>query len=249
MKELLKIQNQGAELLVDSRDAAKLLGIDHLSLCVDMDNHPRELEQLGVFRFQIEKPPKGSTGGRPKKFALLNFDQIIYLLTITQTTIQTRDLRVKLIIAFRNARQKLRPVDAILLSIPEGWKKTFKDEFYIALLRLYGEKFDASKNKKSWVGGWTNKFIYQPIYENLPVELKAKRSAYCTSTGKEIDWIKLHQFIEKHAKRSLEDHMTKVTGLLQAASSRMHFVELFAAVFWGQKQLLLGNSEFLSEFT
>jgi hypothetical protein len=165
-------------------------------LCMFLDRPPIKVSSASI-------RPKSSAGGRPQKFALLNFDQIIYLLTITQTTIQTRDLRVKLIIAFGNARQKLRPVDAILLSIPEGWKKTFKDEFYIALLRLYGEKFDASKNKKSWVRGWTNKFIYQPIYENLPAELKAKRSAYCTPTGKEIDWIKLHQFIEKHVKRSL----------------------------------------------
>jgi len=238
MEEFLAIHNQGAELRADSRDVAKVLGIDHESLLVDLDRHPRELEQLGHFRLEVGdgiKRPQG--GGRQQKFAYLNFDQILYLLTITRATTQTREFRVRLILAFKRARQSLRPVDKILLSIPVVWQKTFKDDFYVALLRLYGDKFDASENKPSWVGVWTNKFIYEPIYGKLSDELKAKRAAYCASTGKDADWIKLHQFLEQHAKEELRDHITKITTLLQLAGGKMDFIESFAALFHGHTQL------------
>ena len=214
---------------------AKLFGIEHESLLVDLDNHPRELEQLGIFRFEIGKLAQGP--GRPQKFAYLNFDQIVYLLTVVRTTLVTREFRVRLIIAFRKARERLRPVDAILLSIPEDWKKTFKDEFYIALLQLYGDKFDASENKPSWVGAWTNKFIYDPLFHGLSNEPKAKRAEYCDATGKNIDYHKLHQFLETHAKDDLRDHITKVTTLLQLARGRQDFVEMFASLFHGHTQL------------
>jgi hypothetical protein len=46
----------------------------------------------------------------------------------------------------------------------------------------------------------------------------------------------------------LQKHLTKVTGLLEAATSRSQFLELFAAVFYGQKQLLLGHNDKPDEF-
>jgi hypothetical protein len=203
-----------------------------------MDKQNTEsLSQLGQLRFETgggKKRPQG--GGTPQKFAWLNFDQIAFLLTLSQTTAATRELRLRLIIAFRNARTKLRPVDTLLLSIPDKWKKTFKDEFYIALLKLYGDSFDASKNKPSWVGRWTNRFIYEPIFSGLPAELKAKRAQYSTDSGKDADWMRLHQFIEQNAKEELRDHMSKITGLLQVAKNRQDFIEDFVALFGGGKQ-------------
>lgn len=60
--------------------------------------------------------------------------------------------------------------------------------------------------------------------------------------------VKLHQFIEKHAKKNLETHLIKVTGLLEAATSPGHFLELFASVFYGNKQLLLVAANLPDEF-
>ena len=164
--------NQGSEIYVDSREIAALFGVQHKNLIDLIYKNEESLKQLGQLAFETgvgRRLPK--TGGNPPKFAWLNFDQIAFLLTLSRTTAATRELRLRLIIAFRNARAKLRPVDAKLLSIPEKWKKTFKDDFYIHLLRLYGDSFDASKNKPSWVGRWTNRFIYEPIFDGLPAEL------------------------------------------------------------------------------
>jgi phage regulator Rha-like protein len=67
MNELIHIHNQGPELRADSREVAKAFGIQHESLVKLITNHEPQLEQLGVFRFEIGKPPKGSEGGRPER--------------------------------------------------------------------------------------------------------------------------------------------------------------------------------------
>jgi hypothetical protein len=237
MDSLIPIHNQGVDFLVDSRDVAKVFGLTHQHLREQIEEHEDELTRLGVFRVETGKPLAGSTGGRPEKYYWLNFDQTVYLLTLTKTNEQTREFRVRLILAFRAARERLRPVDTILLSIPDKWRKTFRDEFYIALLRIYGESFDSSKNKPSWVGNWTNRFVYDPIYFGLPGELKSKRSVYCGNSGKDGDFIRLHQFLEEHAKDELKEHITKVTTLLQLSGSKLDFAEKFRSLFHGQTQL------------
>ena len=238
MKELIHIHNQGPELRADSREIATLFGIEHESLVKLINNHESQLEQLGVFRFEIGKPPKGSLGGRPEKFCFINFDHIAFLLTISSPTEATKDLRLKLIIAFRDARAKQRPIDNALLSIPDIWKKTFPDDFYIALLRLYGAEYDPSENKPQWIAGWTIKFIYEPLYAGLTPELKARRKMHAKEMGiPELK--KLHQFLEEHAKDNLRKHLAKVTALLESATSIEDFYTRFAAVFYGQHQPLL----------
>src|ERR1039458_22511 len=129
MKDLIPILNQGAEFLVDSRDVAKVFKIQHKSLREEIEGHESQLTRLGIYRFETAKIYPNARG-RPEKYFWLNFDQTIFLLPLTRPTPETKEFRVKLILAFRSAREKLRPVDAILLSIPEKWRKTFKDEFY-----------------------------------------------------------------------------------------------------------------------
>lgn len=247
MKELIHIHNQGSELRADSRDISKLFGVEHQSLRETIEGHEGQMAELGVFRFETDKPASGSLGGRPEKFCFLNFDQIAFLLTITRATAQTKDLRLRLIIEFRDARNRLRPVDHALLSIPDAWRKTFQDDFYIALLKLYGDRFEKPGDTPGWVGRWTNKFIYEPLYNGLPEELKRRRTIRWDETGTE-GWLKLHQFIEEHAKKNLEKHLNKVIALLQAATSPAHFIELFSSVFYGQQQLLLIRPEVRDEF-
>jgi hypothetical protein len=240
LQSLIQIKNQGPDLVADSRQVAEVFGIQHDSLFSLIDKNESELEQLGHIRFEIDRGverPQG--GGTQPRFAWLNFDQIAFLLTLTRSTEKTKEFKLRLIIAFREAREKLRPVDGILLSIPEKWQKTFKDDFYIALLQLYGDKFDASENKPSWVGTWTNRFIYEPIFTGLSGELKSRRSAYVASSGKDPDFIRLHQFLEDHAKEDLKDQITKVTTLLKVAVSKLDFLDHFRALMYGNHQYKL----------
>lgn len=158
-----------------SREVARLFDVEHQNLRETIEAHRDSLERLGVFRFETDKPLTSLAGGRPEKFCYLNSDQIGFLLTVTRTTEQTKELRLRLIIAFRDARLKLRPIDHALLTIPAPWRKTFPDSFYKALLPLYGNPFDPSGDKPGWVGTWTNRFVYDPLASCLPEELKAKR--------------------------------------------------------------------------
>jgi hypothetical protein len=246
MKELIKIHNQGSELQADSREVAKIFGVEHQHLRETIEANEQPLSQLGIFQFETGKISPNERG-RPEKFCYLNFDQIALLLTLTRSTEKTKEFRLKLIISFREARKKLRPIDHALLSIPHDWRKTFPDDFYEALLRLYGEDFEQSNDRPSWVGRWTNKFIYAPLCDQLPAELKARRLSHCGQDGPDSA-LKLHQYIEKHAKKNLEKHISQVTALLRAATSSHHFRELFASVFYGRKQLLLGHQDRPDEF-
>lgn len=203
--DLITIRSQAGELLVDSRNVAKVFQIQHKTLFRTILDNSEALETLGQLRFQREVgTPRPQGGGNPVKFAWLNFDQVAFLLTLTKTTAQTKEFRLRLILAFKQAREKLRPVDQLLLAIPTSWKKTFQDQFYIALLNIYGAEFDKNRNKPSWVGWWTNRFIYEPIYQGLSTELKKKRTEFVTDSGRDPDWIRLHQFLEENAKDQLK---------------------------------------------
>ena len=94
-----------AEPRVDSRLLARQLGGDHANVFELVTDYRADFEQLGVVRFQTEKPLPGSKGGRPERFALLNEDQAYLLLTYRRNTAKVRALKVKLVKAFRNARR------------------------------------------------------------------------------------------------------------------------------------------------
>ena len=246
MEEIIPITNQGADLLADSRNVAELFSVEHTSFRELIEDHEPELTELGVYRFETDKPEKGTKGGRPSKFYWLNFDQIAFLLTLSRATAKNKEFRLKLILAFRAAREKLRPVDSILLTIPDKWQRAFPHEFYKELLNLYGDTFDESKNKPSWVGGWTNKFIYEPLIGGLSGELKRKRATFSARIGKDSDYYKMHQFLEENAREDMKSHITKITTILTIANSKQDFIESFAALFYGHhqmKMLLNGLSE------
>ncbi len=134
-----------------------------------------------------------------------------------------------------------------MLSIPAIWRKTFPDDFYIALLNLYGAEYNPEENKPQWIAGWTIKFIYEPLYAGLSAELKQKRKMHAKEMGI-AELKKLHQFLEENAKENLRTHIAKVTALLESATGIQDFYERFAAVFYGQKQLLLAGGPDVPDF-
>src|ERR1035441_8919993 len=95
MKALIKIHNQGSDLLADSRDIAVLFGVEHQHLRETIEKNGPHLSQLGHVRFETGdgiRRPQG--GGKQEKFIYLNFDQIALLLTLTRTTEQTKEFQI-----------------------------------------------------------------------------------------------------------------------------------------------------------
>jgi phage regulator Rha-like protein len=98
---------QKGEMLVDSRLIAKNLGLQHKHVFEQIKDFKSDFEELGVVRFQADKPQAGTVGGRPEKYALLNEDQSYLLLTYSRNTVRVRSLKIKLVKAFREARLAL----------------------------------------------------------------------------------------------------------------------------------------------
>lgn len=237
------IHNQGPELRADSREIAKFFEVEHESIARLLHDNAEAFESFGSLRFEIGVKA-GDRGGEKPKFAYLTEPQVAYLLTLTRNTDRTKALKLQLIQSFQRVRAQLRPVDSIPLSIPEPWQKVFPDDFYRALLRVYGHDFNRANGTPGFVGGFTNRYVYGPLWDGLPTELKAKRIA-AAEDADDAQLLKLHQFLEANSKQALERHILRVTTLLQSATSPEEFKESFARVCCGESQmpLLFGTAK------
>ena len=85
---------------VDSRLVAQYLDTKHRNTFELISDHKADFNELGLLRFETGKV----TGGRPEKFALLNEDHCYLLLTYSRNTARVRELKIRLVKAFRDAR-------------------------------------------------------------------------------------------------------------------------------------------------
>ena len=100
----LTLTTTTTEARIDSRLLAKQLGGKHQSVFELVKDHRADFEELGKVRFETGASP-GSKTGQTERFVLLNEDQSYLLLTYSRNTARTRNLKVKLVKAFRDARQ------------------------------------------------------------------------------------------------------------------------------------------------
>lgn len=102
----LSIERKGETLVVDSRLVAENLGIEHRAFMQTIKKYESKIEQrFGVITFEMSKPPEGSQGGRPEKFAWLTEDQSMFLMTLSRNTNQVVECKANLVEAFSQARQ------------------------------------------------------------------------------------------------------------------------------------------------
>ncbi|MBC7621730.1 MAG: Rha family transcriptional regulator [Candidatus Saccharibacteria bacterium] len=92
------------EQRVDSRLLAANMGKVHQSLFELVKDHRADFEDFGKVRFETGPSP-GSKTGQKERFAMLNEDQAFLLLTYTRNTARTRQLKVRLVKAFGEARR------------------------------------------------------------------------------------------------------------------------------------------------
>lgn len=85
---------------VDSRLIAGRMGVDHRSTFRLLTRFQKEVEELGKLRFEIAP----SAAGQNLKFAHLNEDQSIFLLTLTRNTPEVIALKLDLTKAFKRFR-------------------------------------------------------------------------------------------------------------------------------------------------
>lgn len=90
---------------IDSRVVADLLGIENRALLQNIDARLDKFKGFGVVTFQMQKPPKGSKGGMPVRYALLTEDQAYFAATLSRNTERAVEVKFQLVLAFREARK------------------------------------------------------------------------------------------------------------------------------------------------
>ena len=138
----------------------------------------------------------------------------------------------------RDRRETEAYVGLFLQEVPAAWEGTFPDSFFKAVCDCYGLAYVKGRTP-GFFGGFINRYIYEPLLENLSPELKAMREEYCEASGTSEASFRLHQFLKKHCRKALERHILVIETLLAVSRTEMDFKEHFAARFEGRQQLVL----------
>lgn len=97
------------EARIDTRVLAEQLGNQHENTYDLVKRYESDFLELGILRFET-----GEIVGRgqPEKYALLNEDQSYLLLTYSRNTTKVRRLKINLVKAFREARDRASVTDS-----------------------------------------------------------------------------------------------------------------------------------------
>lgn len=214
---VIQLVHSAGEARVDSRVIAEQLGIQHESSYDQIKKYRSDFEELGVVRFETGKP-SGGKGGRPEKFALLNEDQAYLLLSFSRNTKRVRRLKVNLVKAFRDARDRAgldSVMGMILLAAPLPWEKRFGDDFYRAMAKITGTTFDGhSKGTPAIFGQLTDRWVYAAILpKEVHAELKARRG----------ESERMHQWLTDGGRDRLDQQIRMVTLIAESSVDRKDF--------------------------
>ncbi|AHF66019.1 Rha family transcriptional regulator [Pseudomonas cichorii] len=102
------------EARVDTRVLAGQLGNQHDNVTQLLKKYSGDFKQFGILRFETGVI---SGRGQPEQFAMLNEDQCYLLLTYSRNTAKVRALKINLVKAFREARDRASVTDAQYLPL------------------------------------------------------------------------------------------------------------------------------------
>jgi hypothetical protein len=227
-----------------STTVAGQCGIQHHAVLQLIDKHLPSIEgAFGPLAFEMRKGSPLQQGGFAKatRIAYLTEQQATFLITLFRNTPVVIRFKLALTRAFfslRDRREAAAYVGLFLQEVPAAWEGTFPDSFFKAVCDCYGLAYVKGRTP-GFFGGFINRYIYEPLLENLSPELKAMREEYCEASGTSEASFRLHQFLKKHCKKALERHILVIETLLAVSRTEIDFKEHFAARFQGRQQLVL----------
>lgn len=114
-------------------------------------------------------------------------------------------------------------LEAFVAKELQPWLKTFPDEYYSNLFRLWSIPYPPKNNahyKPSFFGHITNNIVYARLAPELLPELKKSAKTLEKKT-------KLHQWLTGNVGHpKLREHLSSITTLLKISSSKEEFLEL-----------------------
>ncbi len=110
---LQKVNQSGCELVmvrgdlrVDSRILAEVFGNRHRNVMALIHKHAEQFRRFGHLLFETQVGERKQGGGKAERYARLNEDQAIYLLTLAKNNDRVVPLKAELVAAFRMARDR-----------------------------------------------------------------------------------------------------------------------------------------------
>lgn len=233
-KPMIQLVHSSGEARVDSRVIAEQLGVKHKNTLALVEKHSKHFQRFGVVPFQTDKPLRGTAGGRPERFSLLNEDQAYFLLSLTKNTARVVELKANLVMAFRDARNQAgldSVMGMILLTAPAPWEKRFGDDYYRALARITGTVFEGhAKGTPAIFGQITDRWVYAAILpKEVHAELKARRG----------ESERMHQWLTDGGRDRLDQQIRMVTLIADSSVDRRDFEARCMQAFWLPGQLRL----------
>jgi phage regulator Rha-like protein len=198
---------------IDSRLIAEGLDIEHKYFIRLIARYTKQLNRLGVLRFENPKPIKGSQGGRPVKFTLLNEDQCYFVITLSNNTEQTVKLKLHLVLAFKSARDSLEAKgnylpcyhqchDAISTLIKQSGSTTAESIHHMNVEKMINKAFGIPAGSR----------------DQLPAPVRAAVSMAEHIAGTQYQRATDHKEAYKSAKAAVESCAASVIDSLPALS-------------------------------
>ena len=147
-----------------SEVVAQFAGVQHHAVQQMCVKYKDDIDQFGVFAFEMRNPPEGSKGGRPEIVYHLTEGQAVLILAYLRNTPQVRAFKVELVKQFYRMKQeltrrevnraKLLPArrtltDAIRDCLPESPHKFRYYKIYTDLAYKVAVGMDAAHVRKS----------------------------------------------------------------------------------------------------
>jgi phage regulator Rha-like protein len=112
MENTFDVTLMDGEYCIDSRVLAARLGYNHRTVVKSIQRHKGSLERKSVLRQFVSKPLKGSQGGRPEAYYLLNERQCLILTGRLKKGEEAEEWHDALVDAFLQARERVRQLEA-----------------------------------------------------------------------------------------------------------------------------------------
>jgi phage anti-repressor protein len=165
------------------------------------------------------------SGGRPTQEYVLTIEAAknIGMMSATQKGKEIRDyfIQCEKIAVGQNAHlESIRQF--LLLDAPSEWVKLYPDSYYIALMRLYNQEFDKTKNKPLYCANITRRWVYDVVLPaQLQIEIDSERGL-----ERKHQW-----FTKENGRNYLLAQISKVEMVAKMSQSRADFESNCARLF------------------